>query len=393
MRKIDRTAFNHKLVALSVVAVMTGCAGSGTVGSNESSATNLNSTISPSPTLVSVAAVQPSTTDGDLLIPASISVENIAIVLAQRDGTIIQLRGQEGGRVAKGAILAQFNNDEQRSQLRQAELEIARLKVEEEQYESLVKLNRNELEREKLLAKDGVSSQRDVERAQYKFDQGVHEYEKTRLATQAAHSRLEALKIEIEKSTVRAPVGGVIMRRHVNLGSGVAKNDKLFEISQLSPLEVKFQLPQTEKVRLAPGQIVMLSPPDSEQVIARAQIRRLDPMADASNNTVGYVAQLIGSTGLMPGLGVNVRVPRAAVGSAVYVPRTAFPAGANLHQGAVSSLLVVEGDVCADRIVAVSEVDGERVEVISGLNAGDEVIVAPPAHLKAGDRIEIGGRL
>ena len=391
---MKRVFFHFQLVLLVAVLALGGCgAGSKALKSNLNGATNLNSSPIAAPISVNVAGVQPSQSGGDLLIPASLSVENTAIVLAQRDGTITQLRGQEGARVARGAILAQMSDEEQRSQLRQAELEVNRLTVEEKQYEALVKLNRSELEREKLLAKEGVSSQRDVERAQYRLDQSVHEHEKTRLATQTARSRFEAVKIEIEKSTIRAPTSGVIMRKHVNLGTGVAKNDKLFEISQLMPLEVRFQLPQTESVQLRPGQTVMLSPAGSDQVIARAQIRRLDPAADATRNTIGYVAQVTGGANLMPGLAVNVRIPRAAVGTAVYVPRTAFPAGANLHEGAVNTLLVVEGDVCADRTVVVNAVDGERVEVISGLNVSDQIIVAPPPHLKAGDKIEIGGRL
>lgn len=391
---MKRVSFHIKLFLLVIAPALASCgAGSKTLNSNLTSATNSSSSPNASPIAVNVAGVQPSQSAGDLLIPASISVENTAIVLAPRDGTITQLRGQEGARVAKGVMLAQMSDEEQRSQLRQAELEVNRLTVEEKQYEALVKLNRSELEREKLLAKEGVASLSDVERAQYKLDQSVHEHEKTRLATQTARSRFEAVKIEIEKSTIRAPISGVIMRSYVNLGTGVAKNDKLFEISQLQPLEVRFQLPQTESVQLSPGQTVTLSPAGGDQLIARARIRRLDPSADATRNTIGYVAQVTGGTGLMPGLAVNVRIPRRAVGTAVYVPRTAFPAGANLHEGAVNTLLVVEGDVCADRVVVINAVDGERVEVISGLNISDQIIVAPPAHLKAGDRIEIGGRL
>lgn len=391
---MNRAAFHIKLAALFAASAFAGCGGtSKPVNINAALAANQNVAASTLPIAVNVAVPQPSTTSGDLLVPAAVSAGNTAIVLAQRDGTIIQLRGEEGTRVAKGAVLAQLGDQEQRSQLRQAELEVNRLTVEERQYEALVKLNRSELERERLLAKEGVSSARDVENAEYKLEQSVHEREKTRLATQAARSRYEAVKIEIEKSTVRAPVGGVILRRYVNLGTGIAKNEKLFEIAQLGPLEVRFQLPQTESVRISPGQIVMLAPVGSDQVIARARVRRLDPLADATRNTIGYVAEVTGGAALMPGLAVTVRVPRAVIGSALYVPRTAFPAGASLHEGAASTLLVVEGDVCAERQVVVSEVDGDRVEVISGLNLGDQVIIAPPAHLRGGDKIEIGGRL
>src|SRR5438552_339790 len=65
-----------------------------------------------SPVVVHVFDVQPSPhlPVGDLLIPAALSVEDTAVVLAEREGRIVNLRGQEGGRVAKGDVLAQFND-------------------------------------------------------------------------------------------------------------------------------------------------------------------------------------------------------------------------------------------------------------------------------------------
>jgi len=74
------------------------------------------------------------------------------------------------------------------------------------------------------------------------------------------------------------------------------------------PLEVKFQLPQTEKERLSPGRIVNLSRVDSDFLIARARIRRIDSVADATSNTLGYLADIVGGSGLMPGLAVNVHL-------------------------------------------------------------------------------------
>ena len=228
-------------------ALVAGC----TAGS-QTRAPDQKPTATASPAVVQVISVQPSPhlPDSDLLIPAALSVEDTAVVLAEREGRIITLGGQEGSRVAKGDILAQFNDDDQRGQLRQAELEVSRLKVEEQQYEALVKLNRSELDRETLLASQGLSSTSDVERAKYKLDQSVHEYEKTRLSTESARARVEAVKLELQKSTVRAPISGIVTRRYIALGTNVARNDKLYEVSKLSRLEIKFRLPQTASLGL-----------------------------------------------------------------------------------------------------------------------------------------------
>ena len=344
-----------------------------------------------SPVVVHVFDVQPSPhlAVGDLLIPAALSVEDTAVVLAEREGRIVNVRGQEGARVAKGDVLAQFNDDDQRSQLRQAELEVTRLKVEEQQFESLNKLNRSELDRELLLASQGLSSKSDVERAQYKLEQSIHEYDKSRLSTESARARVEAVKLELQKSTIRAPIAGIVTRRYIALGTDVARNDKVYEVAKLSKLEIRFRLPQTAKDTLGPGRVLNLSAVNSETIIAKARIRRVDPIADASTNTFGYVADIIGKAGLMPGLAVNVHVPRTPGGLSFWVPRAAFNAGADLQNGASNTLFVIKGEKALSRTVVVAALEGDQVEVVAGLVTDDRVVLAPPAGLKDGDTIEV----
>ncbi len=311
------------------------------------------------------------------------------MVLAEREGRIVNLRGPEASRVTKGDLLAQFNEDDQRSQLRQAEIEVSRLKVEEQQYDSLVKLNRSELDRELVLAKQGVSSPTDVERSRYKYEQSLHEYHKTQLATEGARARVEAVKLELLKSTVRAPITGFITHRYVALGTNVARNEKLFEVSKLSPLLVRFQLPQTEKNRPSTGQIVGLSAMNDGQMIATARIRRIDPVADATTNTFGYLADVVGGAGLMPGLAVNVHLPRGSNADSFWIPRAAFQSNADLHKGSAITLFVIDGDKASSRVVVVSGLEGDQVEVVSGLMKDDRVVLAPPAGLKDGDIVQL----
>lgn len=318
-------------------------------------------------------------------MPASLSVENTALVLAEREGHVISLNGREGAAVKRGDTLARFNDDDQRIQIHQAELEVRRLQVEEQQYDALVKLNRSELQRELTLAKEGVSSQNDVERAHYKLDQATHEYEKTRLATDTARAREQATRIEAEKSTVRAPISGVIIHRYVALGNNVAKNEKLFEVSKLSPLQVKFQTPQTEKNRFNVGQILGLSLTNDDHVVARARIRRVDPVADPTTNTFGYVADIIDGAAMMPGLAVNVHLTRSPEGTVFWLPRAVFPVGTDLQNGASCSLFIVEKEKAVGRRVVISGLEGDQVAVISGIEKNDRVILIPPNGLQDGD--------
>jgi RND family efflux transporter MFP subunit len=382
----------NKLNSLLIgIVILCGAAFAGcTRGSRLGNTTANSPTTAKRPIAVQVVEAMPSTAAGELLIPAALSVEGRAVVLAQRDGTIIKLSGQEGTRVGKGAIIAQLSGDDDlRAHLRQAQLEVNRLKVEERESDALIKVNRNELERETTLAKDGLSSQRDVERAQFRLEAAELQLQKTRVAGQAAQSKVGGVEIELAKSIIRAPMTGIVMHRSARLGTSVVKNDKLFEITQLGPLEVRFQLPQTERARLTPGSIINLSLVDADQIVARARIRRIAPVADAASNTLGYLADVIGGKGLMPGMAVNVRFPRTGVGSTLWIPRSAFPPGADLRNGATSTVFVVDGERSAARAVWLNAVDGDLVEIISGLSQGERVILSPPVELKAGDVVEI----
>jgi RND family efflux transporter MFP subunit len=338
---------------------------------------------------VEVLEVKSSAVAGEQLIPAVISVENTALVLAQRDGMLAELRGQEGMRVAKGEALARLNDDDQRPQLRQAELEIERSILEERQIASLVEVSRAELDQELALAKDGLTSKRQVDRAQFKLDANKHELERVRLYTQAARAKVEQVKVEIEKAVIRAPLDGIITHRYAKLGASVVKNDKLFEVSQLAPLQVRFQLAQGEGVRLGPGETVNLSAADSDIVVARARVRSLDPTADAASNTLGYWADVVGGANLIPGVAVNVRVARPAADATFWIPRTAFLAAADVRRAAAGTIFVLDENKCAARTVWVNAVEGSQVEINSGLTAGDRLILMPPADLKAGDVVMV----
>src|SRR5205085_4657020 len=385
-RYLNHTRTLAFLLCALACALCAGCSASSKTKTANAAAPTA-SPVAASPISVNVIEARSASVGGDLLIPAALAVEQTALVLAQRDGILLQVQANEGQRVAQGQVLARLNDDDERAQLRQAELEVQRLQLEEGQYKALVQVNRNELEREQQLAKEGITSKAQVEHAQYQLDASSGEYEKTRLATKAAQARVEAVKLEIAKSVVTAPRAGVITHRYVSAGTGIIKSDKLFEIEQLGPLTVKFQVPQTGASGLSVGHVISLSLPDN-RLIAQARIRRVDPVADATSSTFGYLADVIGGAGLKPGLSVNVHIPRATAATSIWLPRTVFPPDSEPRAGASATLFVVDGDRCAARDVWINSTAGDQVEISSGLAAGERVIIYPAA-LKAGDAVQV----
>jgi RND family efflux transporter MFP subunit len=330
---------------------------------------------------VSVFEVKPSAARTEPSIPAVLSVEHTAIVLAQRDGIVTGLNGEEGMRVAKGQLMAQLDDHDLRIQLREASLEVSRLLVEEQQFEAQSQVNRSELEQEKTLFKEGLTSRRQLDRAQAQLDVSTQEAEKSRLNTRIARAKVDAVQAEIDKTLIRAPFDGIIIHRQISLGANAVRNDKLFELSQPGPLQVKFQSGPWRS-----GEVDLLLP-DKDQVVARARIQRVAPVADVASNTLGYVAEVSGGAGLIPGMAVNVRFPSAAAPATFWIPRLAF--SQDVTPGSSGSILVADGERSTARTVSIRSLDGDQVEVTAGLAAGDLVVFAPSTTLKSGDRIEI----
>jgi multidrug efflux pump subunit AcrA (membrane-fusion protein) len=115
----------------------------------------------------------------------------------------------------------------------------------------------------------------------------------------------------------------------------------------------------------------------------------MDSVAEAASNTIGFLADVPSGLGLMPGMAVNIHVPRRGIGPTVWIPQNAFPPGAELRKGGASSVFVAANSTCASRSVWVNAINGNQVEIITGLAIGDQVIVSPPADLKAGDLVAI----
>jgi multidrug efflux pump subunit AcrA (membrane-fusion protein) len=210
-----------------------------------------------------------------------------------------------------------------------------------------------------------------------KFEAATLELEKTKVASQE-RAKIDEIKAELERSNINAPISGIVTHLYVEMGSSITKNDKIVEISPTSPLQVKFQVPQPERTRLAPGSGLAISLVDADAVVARAIVRRIEPVADAASNTFGYVAEVVGGKNLMHGLAVNVRVPRSVSGPNFLLPQSVFPATSELRRGTAATVFVLDGAKCAVR--SFDKRNGRRSGRDCSDRTGDRIICRFPLN-------------
>jgi len=124
-----------------------------------------------------------------------------------------------------------------------------------------------------------------------------------------AEETLKSLEFELEKTRITAPFDGVVARRYLRVGQEVAKNDRLFWISAVAPLRVKFSLPEAYlgSIRKGTELIVVTSAAPGE--VHHARVVLVSPVVDPSSDTIDVTAELQApSPNLRPGMTANIRL-------------------------------------------------------------------------------------
>jgi RND family efflux transporter MFP subunit len=315
-----------------------------------------------------------------------ISADTVVIVLARRDGTLIQLDADEGARVEKGQALAQLDDGDSRFVLEQAQLEWKRTQVEWRQANAAVRANRLEYDRQLALFKHGLVSRRDVDQAKYRLESARRDAEKVQVAAEIADARVRS---EDERTNIRAPLAGIVSRRYARLGNSIQRGDKLFEVTQPGPLRIRFELSQTSSRSVAIGAVVEILDSSNGRALGAARIHTAIDV-DPARHARTYWGDVIGGAELTAGMAVTIRLPGGIGEANTTIPRAAFAADAKLTEGESATIYVVMADgTCRPRTVRVGVVVDDRVQVSSGITSGDRIVLAPPAELRPGISIDV----
>jgi len=279
----------------------------------------------------------------------------MAAIAAEIAGTVVALDVPEGTRVEEGHVVARLDDSEAR-----AALQVASARLENA---------RTRLARQVPLHAQGVASDQalDDARAELRSAEGAYHEARTRL----------------DKHTIRAPIGGRLGLRQVNVGQYAAAGQPIVEITLADALELRFHLPQQDLPLLAVGQAV-------HGVVGRCearfegQVTAVDPRVDPTTRMVGLQAVVKGEKGtLTPGMAVRVRLHVGETPNAILLPQEAI-----VRQGTKYVVYVADEQGHAQpREVTLGEFFVDGVHVARGIEAGDRVIASGQQKLQPGSAI------
>jgi membrane fusion protein (multidrug efflux system) len=277
--------------------------------------------------------------------------ESVQIVSNTSD-YLIELHINEGKSIEKGQLIAQLNDVEERARV--AELSA-----------SLVDQKR-QLERVKNLAKTQATAQ------------SLLDEQQTRVNTTQA--QLDAVKARLNEMTIRAPFTGVLGLRQVSEGAYLTAGTVLTTLDDLSKIRLEFSVAEYYLAQLKPGMTVNSSSVAYPGKVFTGQIKAIDTRLDPVTRSVKVHALVSNDElELRPGMLLNVSVTLAEVQALQVSEKAIVPLQNKQYVFVVNQ----------DNTVTQTEVQlGQRmpglVEIVSGLNAGDQVVIEGTTKIRSG---------
>ncbi|MEP9373460.1 efflux RND transporter periplasmic adaptor subunit [Mesorhizobium sp. KR1-2] len=337
---------------------------------------------------VRVATVEPNSGIESVSLPGTTAAFASASIYARATGYIAKRNVDIGDHVKAGHLLAELAVPELDDQISQNESTLKQLRAALDQANANMKLAQVTWDRDKsLVTKGWVTKQQgtvDVQNLQaQQAAVGVAEAN-----VSAQENQLRVLRQDRSYASVVAPFNGTITQRNVDVGSLVQGNTNtgtfLFEIMQTDVIRVWVYVPQDAAFGVEPGVKAVVRVPELPNREFSGKVTRVAEALQSGTRTLLTEIDLPNPDGALPPGAycmVELKVPRKSQSVIV-------PADALIYNRDGLQVAVVNDGKAELRKVTETRDLGTRVEVDTGVKAGEQVILNPPVDLANGSKVD-----
>jgi len=273
-----------------------------------------------------------------------------------RTGRIVDVLVEEGDSVEEGQILARMDD--------------ADMKKQYDEYRALEELQMTELERAQKLKEKDFAAQALVDKRGADLSQTM--------------SALKRIKEEMRQLSLYAPRAGIVLWRDVEPGEVRQAGQTVFWVGMSRPLRLKAEVDEEDIPKVKPEQKVLITADAFPGEVLKGNVDRISPKGDPVNKSYRVYMALPEDTKLMIGMTVETNTIVQEKERALLVPAEAVSQGAQVWQA------VRENDrLTAHKVSVTTGITGkEQTEILSGLKAGDSIILPPFDGLNDGDIVQ-----
>lgn len=302
--------------------------------------------------------VQPQSVSETVEVAGSLIPMEETKIQAEVSGRVVHLNVKEGGTVSKGVILVKLFDGDLQTQLKKLQVQLQIAEKTLERQEELLKIN-------------GISQQ---------------DYDLIGLNVENLKIDMQAVKINISKTEIRAPYTGQLGLRNISLGSFISPSDIITTIREVDQLKLEFAIPERYAQSVEKGYQVSFKV-DGNDVAYKAAVIATENNIDISTRTLKVRALVKAQgTGLIPGVFAHVNLQLGKNSKALMIPSQAI-----IPQARNKQVIVYKNDSIQFKVIETGVRDSAYVEITSGLHEGDTVIISGLMAIRPTSKIKLTG--
>ncbi len=313
-------------------------------------------------TLITVQTVKDTLFQHFIELQGNVETTQNVIIYPEFQGTLTRVFVTEGDRVSKGQVLARIDDGGLSSQLGQLEAQAA--------------LAKTTYERQKRLWDQSIGSE--------------IQYLQTKTSYESAEKAVNQMKSQLAKTAVRAPFSGVIDDVITEQGTVVSAGQQLFRIINLKDMHIKADVPERFIKNVTKGKNVTVEFPILGETITTT-VKQTGNYINPNNRTFSVEVDVPNTAGtIKPNLTAKLKINDYTSENAILIPLHVISEDGQGAQYVYTALTETNNQVSAKRkFITTGKAQGDYIEILDGLNTGDQIIVEGARSVKEGQAVKI----
>jgi RND family efflux transporter MFP subunit len=330
-------------------------------------------------------------------------------ISSQADGTVSKILADLGDRVRAGQALIHLDNEKQQYSFDQQKATLARALAqygapdpqhlpEIEKTPDVQRANAdlsqakqafdraNELFKRSLVPRqtlDDAQAMHESKRASY--ESALQSAKDQRASIQAAEASMKLADRQFRDTEIRAPFDGYVEKRFVNLGELVKTQMPVISVVRVDPLKVIAEIPEKMGPWIREGQPVQLHVDAYQDKTFIGKVSRISPAVNTATRAFPFEALVPNRDAVLkPGTFARVYIESGKEDQVLTLPHSALQ-----YRYGVNRVFVVDHDKLSERELKVGDRMGDRIEILSGVSAGDRVAVTDVEKLVDGAKVSV----
>jgi multidrug efflux pump subunit AcrA (membrane-fusion protein) len=360
---------------------------------------------------VSIEEVRQESMRRSVEVVGTLAAVDQVTISSEADGKVSRILADLGDRVSAGETIIRLDNEKQQYSSDQQKAALARALAQygapdpqhlpeiektpdvQKAAAELTQVRQaferaQELHKRALIPKQQLDDAEAVLQAkQAAYDSSLQNAKNLRASIQASEASAKLADRQLRDTDIRAPFDGIVERRLVNLGELVKTQMPVMSVVRVDPLKVMAEIPEKMAPWISGGQAVELRVDAYPDKAFTGKVSRISPAVNTATRAFPFEALVPNRDAtLKPGTFARVHIESGKTDEVVSVPYAALQ-----YRYGVNRVFVVEGDKLVVRELKTGERMGDRVEILSGVKAGERIAMTDVEKLADGMKVSVGG--